>query len=286
MKKILSLLLIIFISSFSAIAQEKIHSFVQQKASPKEGLQAFMKNFITEFNVPNLPNEVKELKVRLKFIVEKDGSFSNIVVTDDKLNVGAEAIRVLKQMPSWNAAMHDGSNVRSSFILPITIKINNPEADANQPVYLTEDAIKTFKDSLNSFLIDTDYFDLKCNCALVRSSKNDDLQSEEFIMQSQDNKATYNVALRKLNKEQAEKELETVKSEALKQNAKVNTVKFNGVSATEIIVNMPNGDYVDNYRMLFLYKKQYVVAVSVVSYKKQIADLLFGHLKHNFKLKF
>lgn len=37
--------------------------------------------------------------------------------------------------------------------------------------------------------------------------------------------------------------------------------------------------------MLFFYNKEHVVALSVASYKTQLADLLFKDLKENFKLK-
>ncbi len=93
------------------------------------------------------------------------------------------------------------------------------------------------------------------------------------------------LSFRKMDLQQAQRELETVKSDAVRQKAIVKNTKFNGIKATEISINIPNGDYVDNYRMLFLYHNQHIVAVNVVSYKTQLADLLFKHLKENFKLK-
>ena len=121
---------------------------------------------------------------------------------------------------------------------------------------------------------------------MAKSSKNDELQMEEFLLYSQDNKASYTIAFRKMDLQQAQKELETVKSDAVRQKAIVKNTKFNGIKATEISINIPNnGDYVDNYRMLFLYHNQHIIAINVASYKTQIADLLFDHLKENFKLK-
>ncbi len=254
---------------------------MQQKAYPKEALQTFYKNFVNEFKVPDLPKGVYELNIRLKFIVEKDGAFSNIEVLDDKLNVGNEVVRALKLMPTWNAAVHNGKNVRSAFTLPVKIKVKDPDSDE----FVNKEEEKAFLEALNTNTIDTDYFDLTCNCGLVKSSKNDELQTEEFLLYSQDNKATYNIAFRKMSEQQAKKELETVKNDAIKQKAKMKSVTFNGTKATEILINVPNGDYVDNYRMLFFYHNKHIIAVSVVSYKTQIADLLFKHLKDNFKLK-
>ncbi len=281
MKKTLTLFLIFFITSFSAIAQEK-PIIPQKKAHPKEGLEVFYKNFINEFKLPSVPKGIYEVAIRLKFIIEKDGSFSNIEVVDDNLNITEEAIRVLNIMPVWNAAVHEGKNVRSAFTLPIKIKVKDP--DFNE--FNNKEEKKAFLKTLYSNVVDTDYFNLECNCTLAKSSKNDELQMEEFLLYSQDNKASYTIAFRKMDLQQAQKELETVKSDAVRQKAIVKNTKFNGIKATEISINIPNnGDYVDNYRMLFLYHNQHIIAINVASYKTQIADLLFDHLKENFKLK-
>ena len=105
--------------------ENKVHSFVQQKAAPNEGLQKFMQNYARKFNAPDVGGNVTEIKVRLKFVVEKDGSFTDLQVLDDKQGVGNEAKRELKSMPQWKPAQHNGKTVRSSFTLPITIKVNN-----------------------------------------------------------------------------------------------------------------------------------------------------------------
>ncbi len=289
MKKTLLILFVFLTYNFSALAQDEVKSFVQQKAYPKEGLQVFMKEFVNKFDYKNadkIPNDVTEIKLRVKFIVEKDGTFKDIKLIDDTYNFKNEVIRILNEMPVWNAAMHEGKNVRSAFTLPITIRITPSEVTSpDEIVFKTPDEINTFKASLKSNKVDTDYFDLTCNCTLARSSKNDELKSEEFYMPSQDQTASYNVAFRKLSSQQAKEEIETIKSDAVKQNSVVKKVSFNGIEATELHVNVPNGDYVNVYRMLFFYHNEHVIAVSVVSYKKQIADLLFEHLKQNFKLK-
>ncbi|UUV21693.1 energy transducer TonB [Paenimyroides aestuarii] len=104
----------------------KVHTFVQKKAAPNEGLQGFFNNFIRKFNAPDVGGNVKEISVRLKFVVEKDGSFTDIQIAGaDPHNIGKEAIRVLKSMPKWKPAEHNGKTVRSSFTLPIKVRVNN-----------------------------------------------------------------------------------------------------------------------------------------------------------------
>lgn len=289
MNKILLLLLILIVNSFSVFAQDEVKSFVQQKAAPKEGLQTFMKEFVNKFDYKNadkIPNDVTEIKLRVKFIVEKDGTFNDIKLLDDTYNFKNEVIRILNEMPIWNAAIHEGKNVRSSFTLPIIIRITPSEVTSPDEIVLkTPEEINTFNTSLKSNKVDTDYFDLTCDCTLARSSKNDELKSEDFYMTSQDQRASYNVTFRKVSSQQAKEEITTIEKDAANQKAVVKNIVFNGANATEIHVNIPNGDYVNVYRMLFFYHKEHVIALSVASYKTQLADLLFKDLKENFKLK-
>lgn len=284
MKKILPVL-ITFLIGISALAQDNVKVFVQQKAHPKEGIQTFMQNFMEEFKVPDIPKEVDQIRMRLKFIVEKDGSFSDVQVIDDKFGVGAEAVRALKTMPAWIPAVHNQKNVRSAFTLPITINVNDSKKKSEQDIYTTSEQIENFKKSLTTNLIDAEYFNLKCNCALVRSSTNDELKTEEFILHTQDQTGIYNVVFRKIDEKQAEEELRTIETDAEKQNAAVKTIVFNETKTAEVTFSVPDGDYINQYRTLFLYKNNYLIGVSLVSYNKQLADLLFEHLKENFKLK-
>lgn len=103
----------------------KVWGFVQKKASPTEGMEAFYKSYVRKFNAPDVGGNVQEISVLLKFVVEKDGSFTDIQIAGpDPHNIGKEAIRVLKAMPKWKPAEHNGKTVRSSFKLPIKLRVN------------------------------------------------------------------------------------------------------------------------------------------------------------------
>lgn len=104
--------------------EDYIYRFVNKKAKPKEGLQKFYEEFANEFVKPKLSDDINQIKIRLRFVVEKDGSFSDIQIIDDKLNVGEEAMRVLKKMKNWEPAEYEGQIVRMYFILPINIAVN------------------------------------------------------------------------------------------------------------------------------------------------------------------
>jgi protein TonB len=58
------------------------------------------------------------------FIVEKDGSVSNVKVLR---GIGGgcdeEAVRVIKGMPKWKPGKQDGKPVRVSYMMPIIFKL-------------------------------------------------------------------------------------------------------------------------------------------------------------------
>ncbi|MDR0228044.1 MAG: energy transducer TonB [Flavobacteriaceae bacterium] len=97
---------------------------VQYKAEPYEGLAKFSQNFVTRFRSLPVDSNVKEMRVILTFVVEKDGSLTDIkVLRDPGYGAGAEAIRVLKTMNKWKSAEQNNKKVRSQFTLPITINV-------------------------------------------------------------------------------------------------------------------------------------------------------------------
>ncbi len=65
-------------------------------------------------------------EVTLKWVIEKDGTLTNIEETGsaDRLLSG-EAIRVLKLSPRWTPGMHHGKPVRVCYIMPIEFVLQN-----------------------------------------------------------------------------------------------------------------------------------------------------------------
>lgn len=62
-------------------------------------------------------------KVTVRFIVEKDGSISNVEVLRGKHPaLDAEAVRVIKKMPKWNPGRNNGQPVRVAYMLPVTFR--------------------------------------------------------------------------------------------------------------------------------------------------------------------
>ncbi|PXY44157.1 energy transducer TonB [Flavobacterium hydrophilum] len=87
------------------------------------GMSKFYTYVGNNFNRPELDTE-KTLKVYVSFVIEKDGSMTDITVKNDPgYGLGKEAIRVLKSLKTkWTPGILDGKAVRTAYNLPITIK--------------------------------------------------------------------------------------------------------------------------------------------------------------------
>lgn len=67
----------------------------------------------------------EEGKIVIEFIIERDGSLSNIKVLQDLGHAsGEEAVRVLKLSPKWIPGEQNGKKVRTLYSLPISIRGN------------------------------------------------------------------------------------------------------------------------------------------------------------------
>jgi protein TonB len=85
------------------------------------GLEKFYKFVGKNFQVPE--EEGLKGKVFVTFVVEKDGSLTDIkVIRDIGYGTGKEAMRVLKSCPKWNPGEQNGKKVRVLYSLPITIQ--------------------------------------------------------------------------------------------------------------------------------------------------------------------
>jgi protein TonB len=85
------------------------------------GLEKFYKFVGKNFQVPD--EEGLKGKIFVTFVVEKDGSLTDIkVIRDIGYGTGKEAMRVLKSCPRWNPGEQNGKKVRVLYSLPITIQ--------------------------------------------------------------------------------------------------------------------------------------------------------------------
>lgn len=132
--KLILFLLIIVMGSVNTFAQdvpevlpEKTeydadHIYEQSDTKPDfpGGIKKFYEFVGKNYRVPKDDN--LKGKVVVKFVIEKDGSLSNMkIVRDIGSGTGKEVIRVLKKSPKWIPGEQDGKPVRCQFEIPISI---------------------------------------------------------------------------------------------------------------------------------------------------------------------
>lgn len=124
------LILTFFLFSLHLFAQEPPAPIEEPTFETKEvdlepefpgGMESCYAFFNKNFVKPDVPSLIG--KVFLSFVVEPDGTLTNIrTVKDVGFGVGTEAERVMQLSPRWIPGKKDGKNVRVNYMLPIPIQ--------------------------------------------------------------------------------------------------------------------------------------------------------------------
>jgi len=128
---------IIFFSCIKSIAQEtpkadelntqeKIYNTAELTQKPEfiGGINEFYTFVAKNFKMPKQAIDTNlKGKAFVKFIVEKDGSITNVeLIRGIGFGTDEEVVRVLKASPKWNPGKMDDSPVRVRYSLPITMQ--------------------------------------------------------------------------------------------------------------------------------------------------------------------
>lgn len=110
--------------------QEETFMVVEQMPEYPGGMSALMKYLGDHVKYPTEAQKAKEQgRVIVQFVVETDGSVSNIkVVRSVSPLLDAEAIRVMSMMPKWKPGMQRGEAVRVKFTVPVTFRLDAGQA--------------------------------------------------------------------------------------------------------------------------------------------------------------
>lgn len=105
--------------------EEPIVLFSETQATPKGGYKAFYKYIAEHLKYPAQARRTGiEGRVFIQFVVEKDGSLTDIKVIK---GIGAgcdeEAVRVLKNAPQWNPGKQRGNPVRIRRSIPVLFRL-------------------------------------------------------------------------------------------------------------------------------------------------------------------
>lgn len=102
--------------------------FTDPETKPEfpEGTAAIYRHIAKTMRYPLIAQENgKQGKVTVSFVIEKDGTLSDVKVTNGvDPNLDKEAIRVIKTLPNFTPGKMNGKPVRTSMSLPVTFKLN------------------------------------------------------------------------------------------------------------------------------------------------------------------
>lgn len=270
-------LLIIFTLLMSAplFAQQK----TSNKAYPKEGLEAFFQEFMSRMEIPdNISSEDEKVLIKIRFVVEKDGTFSAVKAQNNDFGLGDEAVRVLKTMPKWEPAQHNGKFVRSSFTLPISILVNNDNSESYR-TNLTDKQVSEYITSLKSKNLKNSVFQLECGlCQIVDNGNNGQ------AIFGEDDFAIYRVTTLLADKHTSEMMSKMIADE-IKVDSNLITYEttFLGEKTTGFKTVETINDAQLYRRLEHAYINGYFVSIFVTTADEKLNEALTHHLKASFK---
>ncbi len=131
MKKLLFLSAFLCTLSFGAFAQEEVKVeeevfvVVEEQAEFPGGLDSMYAYIVKNLKYPEAAKEKGiEGRVFVQFVIEKDGSISNVKILRG-IGGGCEeaAVEMIKNMPKWKPGKQRGKPVRCQFNLPIKFEL-------------------------------------------------------------------------------------------------------------------------------------------------------------------
>lgn len=107
------------------VAEEVIFTVVEESATYPGGMEKMYEYIGSNLKYPQQARETgTQGRVYVTFVVEKDGSLTDVkVLRDIGSGCGEEAVRVVKSMPKWKPAKQRGKTVRMQFNLPIAFTL-------------------------------------------------------------------------------------------------------------------------------------------------------------------
>ncbi len=124
------------VMTVEASEDDSVFSVVEQKPQFPGGENALFR-FLGEniiYPAIAMANNIQG-RVICQFIVEKDGSISNIEIVrsgGDK-SLDTEALRVLKTMPKWEPGVQNGKRVRVRYTIPVIFKLQDENHPKQEP---------------------------------------------------------------------------------------------------------------------------------------------------------
>jgi len=107
------------------VSDNQVFQSVEVQPAPQGGMKAFMEYIGKNYDYPQEAIDAGvNGKLLVAFIVEKDGSLTDMKITEDLgYGTGDAALRVLREGKKWSPGVQNGRPVRVAYTLPIRLNL-------------------------------------------------------------------------------------------------------------------------------------------------------------------
>ena len=129
--------------------EEVIFQVVEEMPQYPGGMAEAMKFLSNNMRYPQTAQQAKiEGRVIVQFVVEKDGSVSNIgILRGVSPDLDAEAVRVVSMMPKWIPGKQRGKAVSVKYTMPIMFRLQSPEPKKKETASYQQINLKADEDA-------------------------------------------------------------------------------------------------------------------------------------------
>ena len=104
------------------VSETQVYTEVEQTAEFPGGINAFRSKVSNNFDSSVMEGDEGTVKTEITFVVERDGTITDVKATGKNSDFNAEAVRTVKSIKNkWTPAKINGQSVRYRFRLPLTI---------------------------------------------------------------------------------------------------------------------------------------------------------------------
>ena len=105
------------------VSESQVYTEVEQLAEFKGGINAFRSKVQNNFDTSVMSGDEGTVKTEVTFVVERDGSITDVKASGPNKDFNAEAIRTVKSVrDKWTPAKINGQAVRYRYRLPLTLQ--------------------------------------------------------------------------------------------------------------------------------------------------------------------
>ena len=105
------------------VSETQIYNDVEQLAEFPGGINSFRSKVSSNFDTSVMDGDEGTVKTEITFVVERDGSITDVKANGSNKDFNAEAIRTVKSVKNkWAPAKINGQSVRYRFRMPLTMQ--------------------------------------------------------------------------------------------------------------------------------------------------------------------